>query len=326
MILLSDLVFGHTGAIQRLTQAAGTNNLPQSLLITGTSQLGKATLARALAMTLNCTHEDKPCQRCSSCRKLASGNHPDIMIFDASAETLKIEQIRDLQHDLSLRPHESLYKIAILCDFERATPSAANALLKTLEEPVSHIILILTAKNTTLLLPTIVSRCQIVPLMPLPDQIIAEILQTNYGATATEANLLSRLAAGRPGWAINMLKNPDLISQRSQYLSELGQLLTQNHARRFAYAQSLLNQNIVLIDVLNLWLAWWRDILLVSYGLIDQVVNVDVQDNLNWFAQTLSGPQIIDALQQTYKTIKNLDYQVNPRLNLEVLLLNFPNI
>ncbi len=325
-ILLSDLIIGHGGAIHLLTQAMNTDGLPQSLLITGVPQLGKTTLARLLALALNCTGQPKPCRACSSCQKLASGNHPDIFVFDNSEETLKIEQIRALQHDLSLRPIESRYKVTVLGDFERATVSAANALLKTLEEPPPHVMLILTAKNTGLLLPTLVSRCQTVKLMPVSNQILAETLQTKYKATQAQANLLSRLASGRPGWAIKAFENPEVIAERSQYLLELGQILTQPQAHRLAYAQSLLKKNIDLMNILNLWLSWWRDLLLVHYGCVDQIVNVDLQDTLRQLAGSLSGRQITSSLEYTYKAIRNLNYNVNLRLNLEVLLLNLPSL
>jgi len=322
--VLADLIFGHDWAVDLLAQTMASQKVPQSLLITGLPQIGKATLARTFAMALNCQNDEKPCGQCNSCKKMLSGNHPDMSILDAPQESLKIEQVRDLQRDLSLRPHESPYKIAILCDFERATISAANALLKTLEEPPSYAIIILTAQNSSLLLPTIVSRCQIISLRPAANQVVAETLQRHWRASIEQADLLARLAQGRLGWAVEALQNPDMLSLRNQYLNDLIDLSARDYAFRLAYAQSLAQRKDAPPQVLNLWLSWWRDILLLNRGANTDIVNVDYADKAQHFAQALPLGKIIAAIKQTYTALKNLESNVNTRLNLEVLLLSLP--
>ncbi|HEY85103.1 MAG TPA: DNA polymerase III subunit delta' [Chloroflexi bacterium] len=301
-----------------------SQRIPQSLLVTGPPQIGKATLARTFAMALNCQSEEKPCGQCNSCKKTLSGNHPDINILDAPQETLKIEQVRALQRDLSLRPHESPYKIVVLCDFERATSSAANALLKTLEEPPSYAVIILSAQNSSQLLPTIVSRCQIINLRPVADQVIITKLQTHWRASAEQAELIGRLAQGRLGWAVEALENPDALSLRHQYLDDLIDLSGKGHASRLAYAHSLAQKKESPAQALNLWLSWWRDVLLLNQGAKAKIVNIDYADKAQHFAQTVTLDNIIAAIKQTYTTLGNLNYNVNTRLNLEVLLLKLP--
>lgn len=326
---LKEIIFGHDWAIDLLNQAIASNNMPQSLLITGVSQLGKSTLARALALALNCTGNIKPCGQCSSCRKMDSSNHPDVTILDKIGEkkdALKIEAIRELQHDLSLRPHESEHKIAVLCDFERATTGAANALLKTLEEPPTHVTLILTAQTVDALLPTIVSRCQIINLRPTSAQTIAQMLQTRYQATQDQANRLSRLAGGRPGWAIQALADPDILGNREQALADLLDLTQRGYAFRLGYAQDVTQKGHTSAELLTLWLSWWRDVLLIKHNADQSLVNVDQVDKLQWFAQALSRDQIVTLIKQTRKTLQNLNTNVNERLNLEVHLLNLPHL
>jgi DNA polymerase-3 subunit delta' len=324
--LFFDMVFGHEQATLMLSKAVISQTVPQSLLITGLPQLGKATLARTLAMALNCRLDPPPCGHCPNCRKVAGGHHPDVIIFDTPHETLSIEQIRTLQRDLALRPHEGRYKVAVLANFERATTSAANALLKTLEEPPAHVILILTSLDATLLLPTIVSRCQIIPLRPISEPLIAEILQTRWQASANQAELLSRLAQGRLGWAIQVLKEPELLTQRNQYLEDLVQLSQSGYADRLDYAARLAGKEAPVGEVLSLWLAWWRDVLLVSQSRDEAVINIDRLEHLTWFARQLSARQVIAVIQQNMAALKNLNYNVNLRLNIEVLLLNLPFI
>ncbi len=326
--LLKDTIIGHEFAIDLLEQAIETENMPQSLLITGMPQLGKATLARALAKTLICQADVKPCGRCAGCKKIESGNHPDVMILDDLAgekrTSIKIDQIREILRALSLSPHECHYKIAVLADFDRATLSAANALLKTLEEPLAHVILILTAQNVNQLLPTIVSRCQVVGLRPVADTLIATLLKSTYHATADQAALLSHLAQGRPGWAVEALTNPNMLTQRRQWLSDLLALTQQGYAFRLAYAATFVKRGDSLTDVLNLWLSWWRDVLLVNRRTAFDITNVDFAEKIQWVAQQLTPEQVLASLKHIRKAQKNIGHNVNQRLNLEVLLLNLP--
>jgi DNA polymerase-3 subunit delta' len=326
---LKELIFGHDWAIDLLTQAIASGNTPQSLLITGVSQLGKSTLARVLAQTLNCTDDVKPCGQCSSCRKMESGNHPDITILDKTGDktdSLKIETIRELQHDLTLRPHESPHKIAVLCNFERATTGAANALLKTLEEPPGHVTLILTAQTVDTLLPTIVSRCQIINLRPTSTEAVMTMLQTRYQASTEQAQHLGQLSGGRPGWAVKALTDPGILSRREQLLTDLLDLIQRGYAFRLGYAQNVSQKGRSSADLLNLWLLWWRDVLLIKHNTNQSLVNSDQTKQLQWLANALSQAQIVSLIKQTRNSLKNLNTNVNERLNLEVLLLNLPHL
>ncbi len=321
---LEQQICGHDTATTMLSRAVTTGMFPQSLLITGIPQLGKRTLAYTIANVLVCTSEMKPCGKCIPCRKLLSGNHPDITILDDAEKSLKIEQIRELQHTLSFSPHESLYKIAILADFERATDGAANALLKTLEEPLSYIILILTARSSTLLLPTIVSRCQVISLKQVTDQVIATMLQKKWNVSVDESMLLGRLAAGRPGWAVQVLTNPDLRAERQTYLSDLIELTCNNYHFRLDYANKCIKKDFPTVTILNLWLSWWRDVLLIRSGVDNNVINIDYLNDLRRFANALPTKEILTIVTRTYTTLQNLKYNVNARLNIEVLVLNLP--
>jgi DNA polymerase-3 subunit delta' len=324
--LLASKVCGHTQAIRLLSKAVITQQPPQSLLISGLSQLGKTTLALAFAQALNCTAAQPPCEQCISCRKMAAHSHPDVLLHEDNGDPLKIEDIRSLQHNLSLRPHESRYKIAILSRFERATTSAANALLKMLEEPPAHVILILTAQKATRLLPTITSRCQVIQLKPIDTALIETTLQQRYQASIERSRLVSRLAAGRLGWAINALAAPDALEQRNQYLLDLTELLPQNEAYRLDYAQRTLQGNAMLDELFQQWLIWWRDVLLLHHHFSEGIVNIDWQEKLQTLAQQLATEQITTAIHHTSLALKNINYNVNTRLNLEVLLLNLPKL
>ncbi len=322
---LDKFVFGHTWATDLLARAIDTGKLSHSVLITGMPQLGKTTLARTVAMALNCTADEKPCGTCRTCKRILGGTHPDVLLSDDD-DALKIEEIRTLQHDLSLTPHESPQKIAILANFDRATTGAANALLKTLEEPPSHVTLLLTARSTEQLLPTIVSRCQNINLRPVAPDVIAQLLQQQFHVPVGTAQHLSRLAHGRPGWAVQANQNPNVLARRSEWLSEMVAVLRGGYVERLAYAAQLAKESHPPAAVLDLWLSWWRDVLLAHNQISAPMVNIDMEDTIRQFAQRLSQAQIVAAISELTKTLQNFDFNVNRRLNFETLLLNLPRL
>ncbi len=318
-------IIGHEWAIELLQRQVKNNRTPQSLLIAGPLNVGKATLARYFAQFLNCQNADtRPCGACLSCRKVVTGNHPDVRLLDDDDQALKIEQIRDLQHELSLSPVEGRHRVAVLANFERATASAANALLKTLEEPASSVVIILTAPDPGSLLPTIVSRCQTVTLRPLPTQQVLAGLQQRWQAAPEQAELLAQLSGGRLGWAVRGLTDELFLERRSRWLNDLKDLLQMQRAERLAYAQELSRDTALLKEALTLWLTIWRDLLLLASGSHTRIVNLDYQDALQRLARQSSTHQAAEAVTRLQTALLNLDKNVNARLNLEVLLLKLP--
>jgi DNA polymerase III subunit delta' len=316
---------GHDWAITLLKQQQLANRTPQALLLTGPPGVGKSTVARFFAQYLNCQGEMQPCGVCSSCRKMISGNHLGIHVFDDENESLKIEQVRELQRELSRSPKEGEYRVALLCNFERATISAANALLKTLEEPASQVVMILTAPETGILLPTIVSRCQILTLRALPAAEIVEALQARWQASPEQARLLAQLSAGRLGWAVKALTDESFLERRTQLLQDLLDLLQMSRAARLAYAQELSRDVSALREALIFWLTLWRDLMLIKSGTPTAIVNIDWQETLERVARAGDLLQIGEIVARLQKAIINLEYNVNPRLNLETLLFKLPH-
>jgi len=316
-------VVGHEWAIDLLQQQHRHGRVPQSLLVVGPPNIGKSTVARFFAQYLNCTGRPRPCGHCLSCRKVVSGNHPDVRILDDDAP-LKIDQVRTLQRELSLSALEGEYRVALLGNFERATISAANALLKTLEEPAPQVVIILTAPEPAILLPTIVSRCQVLTLRPLPDANLLKALQQRWQAGPEQAALLTQLAAGRLGWAVRALADEAFIERRSQHLDDLVDLLRMSRAERLDYAQDMSRDSAALKEALMLWLTIWRDLLLLKSGSQTTIINLDWQETLLKIARQSSLSQIKEMVSGMQTALINLERNVNPRLNLEVLLLKLP--
>ncbi len=319
-------VIGHDWAVHNLDRAVADDRPAHAYLISGTPQIGKTTLARSLALALNCraTNSPRPCGQCRSCQLIAAGKHPDVQLIEPDGARVKIDQVRALHHDLSLRPVEGRYRVAIFDQFEAATVEAQNALLKTLEEPPDYVVLIVLASDPELLLPTIVSRCQQVPLRPLTIAQVRAALIEKWNVEDHQANLLAHLSGGRLGWAVTAAHDAAIMAERAKYLEDLQRLLTADRVARFAYAEDLTKKSERARTAIDLWRTWWRDVLLASSGSSAELINLDRAAEIQSLAQRIDLNQAKTAADACGRALWQMDRNVTARLVVEVLLLDFP--
>ncbi len=332
-------VVGHEWALDLLSQAisgparprdgrVSQSRLSHAYLFTGPAQVGKTTVAKAFAQALSCernaSHLAAPCGQCRTCQRISEGRYPDVQVIAAEKNTIQIDQVRALQSDAALSPLEGRYRIFIIRQIERATPPAANALLKTLEEPPPQVILLLTSARRDQVLPTILSRCQIVGLRPLPLEQIRVALEERWHVPEEQAELLARLSAGCLGWAVTAHNDPEIWHSRAQWLDDLLALAADGYIGRLAYAETLSRRAETHERVLGLWATWWRDVLLIQRGLPDAIINLDRRLQLTQQASLYRHEQVEKALADLMQTVRRLRANVNARLALDVLLLRLP--
>lgn len=323
-------LIGHEWAVDMLQQHIAKEKTRHAYLFTGSPGLGRRSLALAFARSLTCSLPPAPgafCGTCKNCRQMDAMQHPDLNIVQAEQEggMLKVEPIRELRKTILLSPYQAKYRIVLLLRFEEANASAANALLKTLEEAPRQVILLLTASNTEALLPTIVSRCEVLRLHPAPFNEVENLLKQK-GADTEKARLLAHLSAGRPGYAIHLFEDEDTLQARQTHLNAFQEMLSSSRVARFAYAEELAKDKELFRENLLLWLSLWRDVMLHAAGDVDAVANIDQRALIEALAQKLNLAEAKKRLVAAEKGIEQLKRYVNPRLLAEVILLDFPRL
>jgi DNA polymerase III subunit delta' len=330
-------VLGHEWAAQLLQRHVAAGEVRHAYLFSGPTGVGRRTLALRFAQALNCTQPPAPGEPCGSCRLcilIEQMQQPDLSIVQPETDgaMLKVEQVRELQHSLSLSPYEARYRVALLLDFQQANANAQNALLKTLEEAPERVILLLAASTPESLLPTITSRCEILRLRPMPLDRLSQALEARLSLPPNEAHLLSHLAGGRFGYAIQLHESPDILEQRQAWLEDLHMLLSATRRERFSYAESVtkgrdrptIKSN--LRDLYQVWLSYWRDLLVVISGSRAPLVNLDLQHELHDLVADIDLPTARVCASALEKGLERLDMNMNMQLLTEVLLLDWPRI
>ncbi len=342
-------LIGHQLIVRMLDQAVERDRVRHAYLFAGPARVGKTTLARWLALRLNCLGTTPPCGACRACRLILGASHPDVRAIQVASDrdtsiglalevssrsnrhaerVISIDQVRALQHDASLAPHEGRWKVYVIVGAESLSLEAANCLLKTLEEPADRVVLILTVADTADLPPTVVSRCQVVRTAPVPVSEIAAGLATSYGCNEDRAELLARLSGGRPGWAIEATERPALLDERSRLLDDLDLTLGRGFRVRLGLAERLASEysrdQTTVLRTLSLWQLFWWDVQLIQQGCAELVTNVDRREALQRLADRVPPTAVLEYLQNLNRAAQRLLHNVNPRLALEALLLSSP--
>jgi DNA polymerase-3 subunit delta' len=251
-------------------------------------------------------------------------NNPKELIPAPNGE-IRIQQIRELQKTINLKPYQSHYRILIFLRFDQASVEASNALLKTLEEAPSYAILILTAENPEQLLPTIVSRCEVLRLRPLKIEEVQNALETRGLETGT-AKLIAHISGGRFGYALRLIENEALLEKREERLNDLQSLISASRVEKFAYADKLARDKESMRQAILIWLSYWRDVMVRSARAETPLINVDRNVEIEELAGRLDLSVARRAVSNFEDVLEKMERNVNSRLLAEVLLLDLPRL
>jgi len=324
-------MIGHGWAVQMLRGHIQNKSLRHAYLITGPHGIGKKTLAVRFIQTLVCPQGEaaaEPCLACPTCQRLERLEHPDLfpILLEEGSKQIKIDQVRDLIHNLSLSPYQASHRFGLLCDFELANPSTQNALLKTLEEPPASVILILTAVSSSSLLETITSRCEEIKLNTVPFQQAAQGLQELHGIQADQARMLAHISGGKPLQALAYHQHPALLERRTDLLNEHLEVLRGNSVERFTYADRISKNQDMVEDLIDTWISFWHDLLLIKGNSSAPLQNIDRQADLDQIAKMIdleTALSTVDLFRSAHLLLKE---NANLKLTLEDLLLQLPTL
>ena len=320
-------LLGHDKAKSLLREAVAKNKVGHAYLFRGPDGVGKKRAALTLAAYLNCASplEDDACGHCASCRKYNSSNHPDLIHIAPEGAAIKIGQIRQLKHQLAFPPLEAAVRVIILEDIHTMRREAANSLLKTLEEPAPNNLLILTADQAGDILPTIISRCQVIPFGPLDYEDMAQVLIRENGLEKAQALTLASVAEGSLGRA-KLLLEEDLLAFRQEVVEQL--LLMQNGQAETIAQVFLLSEKAAALkentyEFLALLRLWYRDLILVAAGAPESsTANKDLASSLPAAKQRWNLTQLHERLHRLDRAERQLLRNCSRTLVLETLFFD----
>lgn len=318
-------VRGHEHAVAMLSRSLCAP--VHALLIVGPKGVGKRTLGLELAKALNCesTGAERPCQHCPSCRSIERSISPDVSLIEPEdKERIAIDQIREVREQLVLKPSQGKWRVVII-RADVLTEMAAGALLKTLEEPNSQVVLVLTARDVESVPETIVSRCRVLVCSLLATSTIVDEL-VGRGLNREQALHIAALSYGSIGWAIQAAVDEAMAAGREAIRDNLagwrsGSLLNRLTAAADMATASTKSDHTrsLAIEELAIMATWWRDILLASAGQTDLVVNNQATEEIERQSSAETPVRALNVLRSICVAATRVNQNVEPRLALEAL-------
>ena len=320
-------VLGHSRPIELLKRAIQRDKIAHSYLFLGNEGIGKKWVALQFAKALNCLDEGvergDACDHCLSCKKIGDQLHPDVLILEPEGQTIKADQVRQMQRDLAYRPYEGKYRVCILTAADRMAPNMSNILLKTLEEPPLHTVIVLLANHSKLLLPTILSRCQTIRFNPLPILIVTRWLIEHKGFKEEEAYLLASLSEGSPGKALEIQEEISHVP-REDLLRDLLGLKTLSMEEMEFWSSSLPSQREELLLMLEVTKTLLRDLVIVKAVKENpKFIHSDLSQKIEDTAMNWSLASLLKRMEVLHRTTVAVRAHANTKLALEAMMISW---
>lgn len=330
--------------VRLLTAALETGNYPHAYLFTGPEGVGKKVAARAFAMACNCQSGKRQelraasdetadgqasenaafsCGQCRSCRKILSESHPDVYWILPSGNYIKVAQIRELCLRLSLKPNEAETRLVVIAEAHTLNAEAGNTLLKVLEEPPEQTLFILTARQASDLLPTILSRCRHIRFNPISRKSIKDYLEAHYAINARDADIIAAMAGGSLSSAAAMTEK-GWIGHRNWVIKTLTELDSQPVNYHLAFAESLAKDSSRVETALAIMKSWYRDLAVYAY-LPDQLINRDLYDEIALRSKQMTAARLLEISRKIDATERSIQANANTRLAMDNLVIALSN-
>lgn len=314
---------GQWKAQRILSHALQSGKISHAYLFNGPSGTGRMAMAREFAKALFCTAGGADsCGECLECRKFEHGNQTDLTTIVPDGQSIKIDQIRELQRDFSYRNSGTKRKVYMIEQADKMTMQAGNSLLKFLEEPLSPVVAILITDNGQAVLPTIRSRTQWVPFLPMSPESMLQTLIAE-GAPSVLARTVVQLTSGLEG-ARQFLQQNQFAEIRSLVIQLGKESLTRFTAAMITAGQQLFKTDLVEHTqlLLSLLVIWFKDLIQFQAGRQDNIVFIDQLEWISKHAFDRSFAGWVSCIEHTLEASKRMRANVTPQLAFEQLLVN----
>ena len=320
-------IIGHEKVIDNLKNAIDNDQLSHSYLFEGEESIGKRKVALSFAKALLCKEGGlEPCNRCNSCLKFESGNHPDFQLIEPEKDIIKKEKIDEMIKSINIAPLESKRKIIIIDDSHKMRMEGQNGLLKTLEEPPFYINIILITPNANNLIPTILSRCQIIKFYPVDSKKIEELLVSKYNKTSLEAKFIAHFTKGSVGRSIFLSQSEDFFEKRDETLGIIYGIINGDSLKIFNSIDFFTKNKDYYEEILDIILYWFRDLIIYKeIGESELIINTDKFSLLSK-QSFLSIDRIDGIMESIMETKKNIERNINYQLAIETMLLSMQEV
>lgn len=258
-------IIGQEHIKAHLQNAISQNKISHAYIIQGEHFSGKEFIAKTFAATLQCEKQTlEPCGECHSCKQFQTGNQPDIIyVRHEKPNSIGVEDVRSqINSDIAIKPYSSSYKIYIINEGEKLTPQAQNALLKTLEEPPEYTVILILTTNLEELLPTIISRCVVLCMKPVQDELVKEYLKKDLMIPDYKADICVAFARGNIGQAKQLATSEEFENIRNEALSLVKNVRNMELHEVMEAIKKIREYHIDVNEYLDVLSIWYRDVLL----------------------------------------------------------------
>ncbi len=318
-------IVGQDQIKEHLQNALMGKKVSHAYIINGEKSSGKEFIANVFAMSLQCEKEGaEPCQECRSCKQALSANQPDIIkVLHEKPGTISVDDIRtQINHDVDIKPYSSPYKVYIVNEAEKMTPQAQNALLKTLEEPPEYAVILLLTANVNSLLPTILSRCVVLNMKPVSDELVKKYLMEQLKVPDYKAEVCVAFARGNVGKAKSLASSEDFENVKNEALSLLKYIRDMELYEIVVAIKKIGDYKLDVNDYLDIMAIWYRDILLFKATKdVNHLVFREEIQAIRKAAGRSSYEGIESVIKALDKAKSRLNANVNFELTMELLLL-----
>lgn len=330
-------IYGNAAAVQRMVHAV-RQGPSHAYLLTGPDFVGKSTLATTFAAALLCPNRPQPgipCGACSICRRVIKGVHPDVSRFDLAWQasqddgssrnlTLNIKTVREIGRHVALRPSETRWRVVVVDDVETMQETAQEAFLKTLEEPPPYVVILMLCTDAELLLPTILSRCAVVPMGPATDDVTRQAL-LDHGADNDVAERIAVASRGRVGLALRALEDEALLESMTEHVARsVDWIAGDEYARMvdaFRLAETFTSERESVFDRLMAVQAAWRELMVEAAG-----ASIGSRHPVLDVAGVAKVDDAVRAIEATDRCIRDLEANVRPRAAMATMVQAWPGM